>query len=368
MAHVAGLPDGTLLDSLAGYPVSVDLSADGPWLAAQAVPFSSFPPAATAAPSAAPQSADQGAGPLTDRFSGIVTLRNANWKTGFLANSVEISVAALHIGNGDTRFDPVDFAYGPVKGTARLSLPGGCNAPQPCPPHFEVAFGDLDAAVLQTAILGARERGTLLSTVLARLHPSSAPVWPQLEGSVKAGSLILGPITLERPSATLSILPAGAEITGLDAGLFGGRVHGSGTLQTGDKPAYSLNGTFEKLNSASVGQLLGLRWSGGEFDADGQVDLSGYTDEDLAASAKGTLHFEWRHGVVTASSGSASIPPLGRFDRWTADAEIANGAVTLKQNQVRQGARKRSVQGAVTFAAPPKTANTVLRETPPKRR
>jgi hypothetical protein len=49
-----------------------------------------------------------------------------------------------------------------------------------------------------------------------------------------------------------------------------------------------------------------------------------------------------------------SIPPaLTRFDRWTADAEIANGTIAIKPSQVQQGARKRAVEAAVTLADPP---------------
>jgi hypothetical protein len=83
--------------------------------------------------------------------------------------------------------------------------------------------------------------------------------------------------------------------------------------------------------------LLGLSWSGRTFDADGKIDLSGFTDKDLAASVKGTLHFEWRHGVNGGSerriwiTGRRRSSGAGRFDRWTADAEIANGTITLKE-------------------------------------
>jgi hypothetical protein len=241
-------------------------------------------------------------------------------------------------------------------------------------------FGNLDAGVLQAAFLGAHEKGTLLSTLIARLRPSTAPAWPRLEGTVNADSLILGPVTLREASATLRVLPAGAEITGLDAGLLGGRVHGSGALRAAatnrDKPSYTVEGQFEKLSPAAVGQLLGLRFSGGAIDADGKIELSGFTDKDLADSAKGTLHFEWRHGTVSLPPGgrgsvpaeppaappaAASVPPaLARFDRWTAEAGIANGTIVLKHNQVRRGGRKQAVDATVilgdplkvTFAAP----------------
>lgn len=290
-------------------------------------------------------------------------MRNANWKSDYLANQVEISQATLHLGAGTLRWDPVDFSYGPVNGTASLEVPAACEAPETCPPRLDLQFGELDASALQAALLGARKPGTLLSTLIARLSPSSAPVWPRLESTVKANSLTLGPVKLQNAEAALRILPTGAEITSFDTGLLGGRVHAAGNLASGDKPAYSLEGNFSKLNSSALCQLVGLHCAGGAVDGNGKVDLSGYSDKDLAASAKGALHFEWRHGAVR---GTAALPAaLARFDRWTADADIANGAVTLKKSQVELGARKSPVEATVTFGDPPKTAFGAPKAAPP---
>jgi hypothetical protein len=359
LAHVAGMADAPALDELAGEPVAVDLSAQGPWLPVQKLSFGIAPSIGSAAAAAGP-------GTLTDSLSGTVTLHNANWKADYLANHVEISQATLHLENGTMRWDPVVFVYGPVKGSASLTLPPACAQPEPClvsvHPAFSVQFGDLDAGALQAAILGAQHPGTLLSSLIARFDPSSTPVWPQLEGTVKADSLILGPVTLRQATATLRIQQSGAEITGLDATLLGGRVHGAGTLSIPGsaqaKPAYTLTGHFEKLSPADVGQLIGLRFTGSAFDADGKIGLSGFTGKDLAASVKGTLHFDWRHGSVAApgkpSAGGRVPVELARFDRWTADAEITNGAIALQQNQVRRGSRKQAVEATVTLGHPPK--------------
>jgi hypothetical protein len=366
LARAGGMAQATALDGLAGDPITVDLSAAGPWLPAQAIPFSNLPPSGSVA---------------ADSLSGTVTVRNANWRADYLANQVVIAQATLHLGEDGIRWDPVVFSYGPVKGTCSLVLPASCEGPEPCSPHFEVQFGNLDAAALQTAILGAREKGTLLSELIDRLHPSSAPPWPRLEGTVKADSLLLGPVTLWEPSAALRILPTGAEIANLDAGVLGGRLSASGTLKKAatdqDKPAYTLEGRFEKLSAPAVGQLLGQRWSGGDFDADGKVELSGYTDKDLAGSAKGKLHFEWRNGAISAPAGAQAGPGaktvqlpavLVWFDRWTAEAEVANGTITLKKNQVLSGARRRTVEAALTLGDPPKVRFAVLGETPPGKR
>ena len=384
LAHVAGMTNASALDALAGEPVTADLSAAGPWMPAESALFNNSV-SAVGASDLAKTPAGDGAGIDTvqprgaDSLNGTVTLRNSNWKAEYLANHVEIAQATLHLNNGETRWDPVVFSYGPVKGTASISLPEKCASAGPCadrvPTTFKVQFGALDASALQAAILGAHEQGTLLSTLIARFKPpasSSAPAWPPLEGTVKADSLILGPVTLTNATATLRILDTGAEITGLEADLLGGHVRGGGTLHTPDadqaKPGYTLEGHFVKLNPVAVGQLLGLNWSGRSFNADGRIDLSGFTEKDLAASAKGTLQFDWQRGAMTDSDTSDDFPAvLTRFDRWTADATIANGIVTLKDNQVQQGSHKKAVDAALTFGNPPKVVFTASKEVAAKR-
>ncbi len=379
LARVAGMAGASALDSLAGDAVTMDLTVAGPWLPAESAAFSQNTPA--------PAAIDTGTGkiaatteplPATDTLSGTLTLRNVNWKADYLANHVEITQAMLRVGQGELRLDPVVFSYGPVKGTASLDIPARCETPAPCVPRFNVHFGDLDASQLQAAILGAREQGTLLSTLLARLRPadtSTAPKWPPLEGTVNADSLILGPVTLTGATATLRILPTGAEITGLDAELLGGHVHGGGTLTTATgqgKPDYTLECQFEKLSPAAVGKLLGLSWSGRTLDGEGKIELSGFTDKDLAASVKGTLHFDWRHGAVARQEGDSfaavAVPPaLARFDRWTADADLADGTIKLDRNEVQQGDRKHAVDATLTFGNPPKVSFAAPKETQAKR-
>jgi hypothetical protein len=95
--------------------------------------------------------------------------------------------------------------------------------------------------------------------------------------------------------------------------------------------------------------MLGQTWRGGTIDASGKIELSGYTGDDLAGSAKGTLHFEWRHG---ANAGPAP-QQLARFDSWTADAAIADGKIALGANEVAQNGRKHAVDATVTLTDPP---------------
>ena len=347
LAHVVGIAHASDLENLDGPPATLDLTASGPWLPAPAplhqdvssVPLAAAPPLPAGA---------------SDHVNGSISLHAATWKADFLANSVDIANATLRFDENGARWDPIVFTYGLVKGTATLTVQGTCAAPEKCTPKFTINFGSLDAAALQAAILGARKPGTLLSSLLSRLRPASAPGWPELDGSVIAHTLVLGPVTLNEVNAAIRVQSDRTDIESLDAGLLGGHIHAKGSVVPGDKPDYKFEGRFDQLGAVEMGSLLGMTWTGNALDGTGQVELAGFTDKDLATSAKGTLHFDWRRGSI-ADNGEVETPPaLVKFDRWTAEAEIANGAITLKENHVLHGSRKLAVEGSATFGDPPR--------------
>jgi len=349
LAHAAGLKEAGTLDAIAGDPLTMDLSIEGPWLPA--------PDALLAeGVSAAPGSPAVVALTTSDRLTGTVTLHDANWKTDALASAVVIPEATLHLGGGSMIWDPVVFAYGPLKGTARVEIPACEAADQPCLPIVDLNFTTLDAAELQTTLLGSEKKGTLLATVIARLTPSSTHPWPAIQGTLMADSLDLGPVTLDDFRADGKISPEAAEITSVDAGLFGGQLQMTGKVENGDKPGYSFEGLFTKVSATDLCALLELKCTGGSIDGNGKLELAGFAGSDLAKSAKGTLHFDWKKGAIAARDGKSTdaVPSLlTRFDHWTADAAIGDGGVTLKVNHVQQGAHKGSVSPSIAFGDPP---------------
>jgi hypothetical protein len=353
LAHVAGIGDISALDGIAGDPATLDLSAEGPWLPSPKAPETLPANIANSFDNALVlKNAD------SDQLAGTITVHNANWKSGALANHLEIAEAVLHLGDGAIVWDPIEFSDGPVKGTASLQSALKCEVGQECFPQLDLHFAELDTAELQAALLGAQQKSTMLSALIERFSASSAPAWPRINGTVEADSLKLGPVTLENAVISLRVLPTGAEFSSIEGDLLGGKVHGTGKLTQGDKPAYVFEGELESLSGPAVCELLALRCTGGLLNGKGKVELAGFTDSELAASAKGTLHFEWRHGAIEENSAAQiEIPKvLTRFDRWSADATIANNTVSLAPSEVQQSGRKASVGATMTFANPPEVS------------
>lgn len=324
-----------VLSQLASEPVIIDLEASGPWVAPFAVSLG-----ATSPPP-----------PGAIHANGTIVFREANWKPPFLANAVLIRQATLHLENGGMRWDPVDFTYGSVKGSATLAFAAVCDPPDTCVPQFTAHFPTLDMADLQGALLGARDKTTLLSALLDRFKSSAAPAWPQADGIIQADTLVAGPFAFTNVSAEVKLAAAEADLTSFDATSLGGNVTGAATLQAGGQPQYSLNATFTGQKPALVGSLLGMKWSGGQFSGSGKLQMSGYTDKDLASSAKGTVSFSWNHGAVAAPGMPAA---LAHFDRWTGDVAIADGGLKLGSNQLLRSGRKSTIHATATFGVPAK--------------
>jgi hypothetical protein len=330
-AHLAGVPADALSDVTDG-TATLNLISEAQWI--------SEPQLTLATVGAMPRRPNL-------NVNGTIVLREAVWKTSFLPNPVTMSSATLEIDGDNLRWDPVAFTYGTVKGTATLELPRVCADPETCPPSFTAHLDALDAADLQ-ALLGSRGKGTLLSSVLARFKSSNAVQWPQINGRLQVDALSLEPFLLNDVSAGLRFTESGTEVSSFQGKLMGGNVNGTALLQPAGNPGYTLKATFTDLNPQQVAQLIGQRWSGGSINGDADLAMSGLTSADLGASAKGTLHFDWRNGSTTGPAPAT----LTHFDRWTGEAAIANGEVALGNNDAQHGNHKSTVQATVKLGNP----------------
>jgi hypothetical protein len=337
---------------------NVDLAASGPWIAKEIVVRPTPAPAATASPLL--HSADQ------DSLVGSIRLRRVQWQAPYLSRPVELSQATLTL-SAENIAVASDFTYGVLKGQLAASVPTECLASE-CAAQIQLHFGALDAYAVQTALLGAPAQKSLLSPLMARISSSPSSHWPAATVHVQADSLVLGPVTLQKPEADFHLDGLRAVIDSWQATLLDGTAQGTGSFtSTNGRPQYSVEGTFADINPAQLGLLTGGHWSGGTLDGQGSAQLSGLTDKDLFSSTTGKVEFTWEHGTI------ASIPPaeevdspateetvatvpkqLSRFDRWSGTVILQGGKAQLGVNELLIGKRRNSVAGGLSFGEPAK--------------
>jgi AsmA family len=311
---------------------NLDLTFAGPWLAEPMMTANGLAP------------------PTASAIQGWVHLQNAQAKLDWLPEPVLIAAASADFDGGRIRLSNASATINgvAVHGSADAAL--RCDSETVCPAHFNLDIPALDAATLQSALLGAGRHGELLETILAQVERKSAP-WPAMNGQAQVDSFTLGDLALHDVRSAISVEDHRLQITSLDAAALGGSMHATGTVEaSGSQPEYVLEANLGGINVAQMAALFKEKWpASGVMSGGAQLVMKGYSSADLASSAQGTFHWLWNSGSLMgiAPSGAKAVNVAlspARFSQWSASGTVGDGALTLNTTGVAN-----PVSGTISF-------------------
>jgi hypothetical protein len=277
--------------------------------------------------------------------TGSMKVQNVEWRPGFLPAPVEIESAEIGLTPEMIDWQNVALEYQGLAMHGSLQFPAVCTPPTPCPATFSLQPGDMDAAMLQSAVQGRRDG--FFGQMLADLGGSQNRVWPLLMGAVQWKTLDLGRLTLRNATAAIGIDGASLSIRSFDGDALGGTVHATGTMKVQSGiPHWSLDVQLKGIQSSEAAAIFKERWGAGAGNLEAQLNLSGSSGADLASSATGHVQFTWSNGGL-AITGDAL--PLARFDRWTGRGSVAGSTVTLTNGTITRGNSATTVQWRIGF-------------------
>jgi hypothetical protein len=274
---------------------------------------------------------------------GSLRLKDAKYQAGFLPEPVEIVSAQAAIAPDQIIWNPVSVVFHRIPATLSVRMPIACTATD-CVREFSLFTPQLDAASLQSAIMGAGERGEFLQQILSTLDRNKVQ-WPMLNGTVRAATFTLGNLALHDASSNLHIEGRKIQFTSIEAHTLNGILEASGSMDaSSSSPHYSFDAQLLHANAAAISALWHEPPLSGTVTVSTHLELSGYSKNDLAESAQGTFHWDWTQGTLTLVPAA-----LTRFDHWTADGTIKNQIFTISQSRVTRGPVKQAVAGTISF-------------------
>jgi AsmA family/AsmA-like C-terminal region len=321
----------------------LDLSFAGPWM----TPVNESP------------ASDAGA----TTTLGWLRVSHAQAKLDWLPEPVLISTATANFSSGKATWSNASFSVNGINARGSSTYPLHCDITEACTGHFNLEIPTLDAAALESALMGAGRHGELLSTILAQVERKTAP-WPQVDGTVHVGSVAMGSLVLRNVRGSLGVHGNHLEIASLDSETLGGSLHANGSVEaSGNRPLYTLNLTWTGVDLSQSAATFHESWGTGTMNGGAKVTLAGYSASDFASSAHGAFHWEWRNGSLsqfapleaTSAPDASSTPrvtqatdepPLAEaeevhhlnpsskfapehFTRWTASGLIDGGLLKL---------------------------------------
>ncbi len=278
---------------------------------------------------------------------GSLRLKNAKYQASFLPEPVEIISAQAALSPTQIVWNPVSIVFHKIPATLSVSEPIPCSAPS-CVREFSISTPQLDAAALQSAVMGAGERGEFLQQILARLDRNKIE-WPALNGSIRAATFTLGPLALHDASCEIRIEGRQIQFKSIEAHSLNGILQANGTMDaTGSTPRYTFDVQLLHASAAGLATLWHEPPLTGTVSATTHLELSGYSTEDLAQSAQGTFHWDWTQGTTTLIPAA-----LTHFDHWSADGTIRNKQLIFDQSQIVRGPVRQTVSGSISFDRKP---------------
>jgi hypothetical protein len=281
--------------------------------------------------------------PATTTTEGSLHLQNAKYQASFLPEAVEIVSAQATIKPTQILWNPVSIVFHKIPATLSTSAPIPCSSPS-CVREFSLSTPQLDATMLQSAIMGAGEHGEFLQQILARFDRNKVE-WPALDGSVRTATFMLGPLSLHDASCKLHIEGRKIEFTSIEAHALNGVLQATGVMDaTGRTPRYTFDTQLLHANASALVPLLHEPPLNGIVSATAHLELAGYSTDDLAQSARGTFHWDWTEGTATLAPSS-----LTHFDHWSADGAIKDQQLIFNQSAIVRGPVRQAVSGTISF-------------------
>lgn len=288
------------------------------------------------------------------QIEGWARLQHAELKPDFIPKPIEIATATTQFGGGSVIWANASISVDGIEVKGSASYPATCDNPAGCSAKLNLNVPTLDAAALQSALLGAGHHGELVQAILSTVE-SPTPPWPALSGAIHAGTLSIGTLKLNDANATIAVEKNRLNILSLDAATLGGSAHIAGSIEpASDGPKYALQCAWTGVKLVQVADLFHEKWGPGSIDGELNLNLHGYSD--LAASATGDFHWiingNWGGAWTVPASPivpGPGPPPLVNTSvvlqsevpsRWTAAGTISNRTLVLT---------KGPAQGTITF-------------------
>lgn len=283
-------------------------------------------------------------------IQGWTRIEHAQIKPAWLPEPIEVATVTAQFGDGNITWANASISVNGIEAKGSAAYPTSCVDPAGCTAQIDLDFPTLNAAAVQSALLGAGSHGEFLEAILSSVE-SPAPPWPAINGTVHAGTLSIGSLDLANATASVSVRDHQLNLLSLDGTMLGGSAHASGSVQAASGgPQYALNLTWTGVKLADAGSVFHEDWGEGNIDGHATLKLHGYTD--LASTATGDFHWilngPWG-GDWTGTTSDLEPSPLAASEtlasktrrprksgpQWVASGAIANQSLEIKSGPAR---------------------------------
>jgi hypothetical protein len=288
------------------------------------------------------------------RVTGTAKLHNVRVEVRGVDGPIEIASANLELLPDVVRVAKLNASAAHAMWTGSLELPRGCGTPGACAVRFNLSANELGLSqVSQWVSAGPKKQPWY--KVLSAGTPTGPSFLASLRasGKVYVNRFIVRDFIATHVSANVNLDSRKLRISELRGDWLGGKQRSDWLVDFSLRPAtYSGNGTVTEI---SLGHLAAAHpdstkdeWIAGTVDGTYQITASGLTADEFWQSAKGTVHFDMRDGILPHISLGEDAEPL-KVEHFEGSARLRDAKLELEDGQLESSEGLFRVSGTASL-------------------
>jgi hypothetical protein len=263
---------------------------------------------------------------------------------------MQVATAALHLAPDAAAIYNANVAF---TGT-HLSLTGSLQIPRicpstPCPIAFQVRADQLSTDELNRLLNPRAQKRPWYAFIGG--NPSEPALLAKVVavGKLSVARMDVKSLTAKRLTGDVSLQSGVLTIRNLSADVLDGTAAGELRADfTAPEPVYTIDGTAQQVQMASVAAITNDAWATGKMNATYRIDASGFDATQLRKSATATAIFEWRGGNLTHVE-LAGLPKPLKVQRFQGEVTLLDGKLTFKPSKMETVGGIYVVSGTASF-------------------
>ncbi len=278
--------------------------------------------------------------------SGTARLKSARAEVPGITSPIQIASSDVEFSGDNFILSKMVAQVGPIKFTGNAKFPRQCLQTEPCIPQLNLQAEELDVDQLN-ALFNPR----LKKRPWYRLFGSSSEgtLIPRLQafGRVSARKFSVGSLATTHVSADFQLDKGTLHLQGLSADMLGGKQTSQWTVDFGsDTPTYSGTGSVTNINVAQLAALGKKNWGTGTLSGQFEIVFSGWTQDDIEGSAKGSASLDWKNGVLRTIVLNGNSPL--HFTHFVSRVEYESGKLRMMDSRMQAGPSVYFVSGTAS--------------------
>ena len=277
-------------------------------------------------------------------ITGSAQLRAATAKINGVASPMKIQAAQFTADEQAVSLSKVSGSFVDVHSALDFSAtwPRTCETQQEdtqqrCEMSFNLKADQLNLDELNSLLNPRAQKRPWYAAFANTVLGSSRKSLPEIfaSGQFTTGKLVLKSVTAGHVSGNVKVTPAGFAFDTVNADLLGGKFVGDIAADfTSGTPVYSSNGNLVTIGVANIASLTHDSWGSGKVTASYKFTASGWTADEIIASAKGLSNFEWREGTLQHISLDVPGKPL-QFKVFAGRLELNKSVLTISESKLQ---------------------------------